>query len=203
MTSKIVSLAFFAFVTQFALAQNTVKMTNNYGSENSEIQDLLDFENVYVEQLHFESESLKGKQYQIHIEEYKNGKHIRTEMLFDGSESDYFKMDAAKESVKFFFKMKDGKLATYIRGKKFGSKKSYFKLTSDADKYALKDFFGSKEELKIDFTKKNAVFAIITPTLHKDGSGSYCEVAQSEIAPEKLGEHFKIPHYFLVTITFQ
>jgi len=194
---------FFAFVTQIALAQNIVKMTNNYGSENSEIQDLLDFENIYVEQLHFESESLKGKQYQIHIEEYKNGKHVRTEMLFDGLESDYFKMDAAKESVKFFFKMKDGKLATYIRGKKFGSKKSYFKLTSDADKYALKDFFGSKEELKIDFTKKNAVFAIITPTLHKDGSGSYCEVAQSEIAPEKLGEHFKIPHYFLVTITFQ
>ena len=67
----------------------------------------------------------------------------------------------------------------------------------------MKDFFGSKKELSIDLQKKNAVFAIITPTIHEDGSGSYCEVAQSEIAPEKLGEHFKIPHYFLITITFK
>ncbi|PKP15193.1 MAG: hypothetical protein CVU07_11030, partial [Bacteroidetes bacterium HGW-Bacteroidetes-23] len=72
-----------------------------------------------------------------------------------------------------------------------------------ADKYALKDFFGSNEEMNIELNKKTAVFAIITPTIHKDGSGSYCEVAQSSIKPEKLGEHFKIPHYFLITITFK
>lgn len=99
--------------------------------------------------------------------------------------------------------MSDGELKTYIRGEKFGSRKSYFKLISDSDKYALKDFFGSEKELNIDLKKKNAVFAIITPTIHEDGSGSYCEVAQSNIAPEKLGEHFKIPHYFLITITFK
>ena len=43
----------------------------------------------------------------------------------------------------------------------------------------------------------------ITPTIHEDGSSSYCEVAQSDIAPEKLGAHFKIPHYFLITIAFK
>ncbi|MCZ2102045.1 MAG: hypothetical protein LC107_10970 [Chitinophagales bacterium] len=195
----------FAFIilTNFAFAQNTVKMTNNYGSQNRDIQDVIDFENIYIEQLNFESENLKGKSYQINLEEYKNGKLIKTSNLFDGSETDYFKIDSTTESLKFFFKLSDGKLKTYIRGKKFGSKKSYFKLSSDSDKYALKDFFGSKQELSIDLQRKNAVFAIITPTIHEDGSGSYCEVAQSEIAPEKLGEHFKIPHYFLITITFK
>lgn len=73
------------------------------------------------------------------------------------------------------------KLKTYIRGKKFGSKK----------------------ELNISLDKKNAVFEIITPTIHKDGSGSYCEVAQADEKPEKLGEKFKIPHYFLINITFK
>ena len=195
----------FAFIilTNFAFAQNTVKMTNNYGSQNRDIQDVIDFENIYIEQLNFESENLKGKSYQINLEEYKNGKLIKTSNLFDGSETDYFKIDSTTESLKFFFKLSDGKLKTYIRGKKFGSKKSYFKLSSDSDKYALKNFFGSKQELSIDLQRKNAVFAIITPTIHEDGSGSYCEVAQSEISPEKLGEHFKIPHYFLITITFK
>ncbi len=202
---KLNRLFIFAFIaiTNIAFAQNTVKMTRNYGSENNEIQDLIDFENIYIEQLNFQDENLKGKYYQIDIEEYKNGKLVKTTNLFDGTETDYFKIGGNTESIKFFFKLSDGKLKAYVRGKKFGSKKSYFKLSSDSDKYALKDFFGSKEEISIDLKQKNTVFAIITPTIHKDGSGSYCEVAQSGIAPEKLGEHFKIPHHFLVTITFK
>lgn len=202
MTLKIKTLLALLIITNLAFSQNA-KMTNNYGSENQEIQDLMDFENIYVQHLNFESENLNRKYYQISLEEYKNGEHIRTSTLFDGSETEYFKIDSNKESIKFFFKLNDGKLKTYIKGKKFGSKKSYFKLSSDSDKYALKDFFGSKEELNINLQKKNAVFAIITPTIHEDGSGSYCDVAQSEIAPEKLGEHFKIPHYFLITIIFK
>ena len=43
-------------------------------------------------------------------------------MIFDGTETDYFKIDSDKESLKFFFKLSDGKLKTYIRGNKFGSK---------------------------------------------------------------------------------
>lgn len=203
MKIKIILLIVFMSISNFVFAQNLIKMTNNYGSENKDIQDIIDFENIYIETLNFESEKLNGKFYQINLEEYKNGKLIKTSNLFDGSETDYFKIDSTTESLKFFFKLSDGKLKTYIRGKKFGSKKSYFKLSNDSDKYALKDFFGSKQELSIDLQKKNAVFAIITPTIHEDGSGSYCEVAQSEIAPEKLGEHFKIPHYFLITITFK
>lgn len=195
MKLKIRILFTFVIMTNLVFTQNA-KMTNNYGSENQEIQDLMDFENIYIEQLNFESENLNGKYYQINLEEYKNGKHIKTFTLFDGSETEYFKIDSNKESIKLFFKLSDGKLKTYIRGKKFGSKKSYFKLSSNSDKYVLKDFFGSKKELSIDLQKKNAVFAIITPTIHEDGSGSYCEVAQSEIAPEKLGEHFNFHTIF-------
>lgn len=94
-------------------------------------------------------------------------------------------------------------MKVYIRGKNFGSKKSYFGLVSDSEKYVIKDFFGNKEEVNLDSQKRNTIFAVITPTIHADGSGSYCEVVQSGIKPEKLGEHFKIPHYFLITITFK
>lgn len=84
-------------------------MTNNYGSENKEIQDLYDFENIYIEQLNLESENLKGKSYQINFEEYVNGKLSKTSMLFDGTETDYFKIDSDKVSIKFLFKLSDGK----------------------------------------------------------------------------------------------
>ncbi|MGV0938836.1 hypothetical protein [Empedobacter falsenii] len=190
-------------ISNFAFSQNTIKMTYKYGSDNGEIQDIIDFENIYIETLNFEGDLLNGKNYQINLEEYKNGKLTTKKLLFDSSESDYFKLNSNSLSLKFFFKMSDGKLKTYIRSNLFGTKKSYFNLMNDPDKYALKDFFGEKKELTINPNKKNAVFAILTPTIHPDGSGSYCEVAQSDIAPEKLGEHFKIPHYFLVTINFK
>ncbi|MDM1041762.1 MULTISPECIES: hypothetical protein [Empedobacter] len=190
-------------ISNFAFSQNTIKMTYKYGSDNGEIQDIIDFENIYIETLNFEGDLLNGKNYQINLEEYKNGKLTTKKLLFDSSESDYFKLNSNSLSLKFFFKMSDGKLKTYIRSNLFGTKKSYFNLMNDSDKYALKDFFGEKKEVTINPNKKNAVFAILTPTIHPDGSGSYCEVAQSDIAPEKLGEHFKIPHYFLVTINFK
>jgi hypothetical protein len=191
-----------ALLSNAITAQDYIKMTNNYGSQNKEIQDLIDFENIYIEQLNFSSLKLIGKSYKINIEEYKNGILLSTTKLFDGFESDYFKITTKEETLKFFFRLSDGKLKTYIRGKKFGSKKSYFNLMSDSDQYVLKDFFGNKEVINLDINSKNTLFAIITPTIHSDGSGSYCEVVQSEIKPEKLGEHFKIPHYFLITITF-
>ncbi|MDR2652444.1 MAG: hypothetical protein LBC68_09060, partial [Prevotellaceae bacterium] len=125
-------------------------MTGNYGSENKDIQDLINFENIYIEKLNFEGQNLKGKSYIIKIVEFKDGKQINSSILFDGTEIDYLKTDSDKESLKFLFKLSDGKLKTYIRGKKFGSQKSYFKLYDDADKYALKDFFGEQSELDID-----------------------------------------------------
>lgn len=187
----------------FSFAQNTIKVTNNYGSENADIQNLIDFENIYFEQLNFEGKDIERKQYLISIQEFKDGKLINKSVLFDGSDSDYFKIKTDKESLKFLFKMTDGKLKTYIRGTKFGSKKSYFKLKSDSDQYALKDFFGRNKELNIDSKQETAIFAIITPTKHADGFSSYCEVVQSDIKPENLGTHFKIPHYFLITIQFK
>ena len=203
MNLKIKILFYCALISNLVVAQDTIKMTNSYGIENNEIQALIDFENIYIEQLNFQSEKLKGKFYVINLEEFKSGKLVKTTTLFDGSETDYFKIDSDKDSLKFLFKLSNGKLKTYIKGKKFGSKKSYFKLSSDADQYALKDFFGSKKELNLELNKKNPVFAIITPTIHTDGSGSYCEVVQSKIEPEKLGKLFKIPHYFLITLSFK
>jgi len=202
MKLEIKFLALLLMITYTAFAQNTVKMTHEYGSGNPEVQEIMDFENMYVEKLNFEGEPIRGKFFMIRLDEYKNGRLKRSSVLFNGSESDYFKIGSDKESLRFYFKMADGKMKTYLKGQKFGSKKSYFKLYEDSERYALKDFFGNKSEYKLDLAQKNPVFAIITPTMHKDGSGSYCEVAQSNVAPENLGEHFKIPHYFIINIEF-
>ncbi len=196
-------LLFYFFLPINLFAQNLVKMTSHYGSDSSEINDLMEFENIYIETLYFKSDSIRNKFYEINIREYKNGKFIRESNLFDGQESDYFKVNSHMESVKFFFSIADGRLKTFVRGRNFGSKKSYFKLFQDSDDYALKDFFGNKKEIEVPIGREFPAFAILTPMKHNDGSASYCEVVQSNIKPEELGEYFHIPHYFIVMMKFK
>ncbi|RUA08015.1 MAG: hypothetical protein DSY82_07465 [Flavobacteriia bacterium] len=197
------NLIVFLLISNSVFSQKTVKMTCNYGSNNKDIQELTVFEGIFIEQLNFEGENLNGKSYIIKIIEFKEGKKINSSTLFDGTESDYFRINSGSVSLKFFFKLNDGELKVQIRGNNFFSKKTYFKLYDDVYQYALKDFFSYKSELNIDLSKTNAVLAIITPSIHKDGTGSYCEVVQTDVAPEELGAHFKIPHYFIVTIEFK
>ena len=44
-----------ALISNQAFAQDSIKMTNSYGAENAELQDLMDFEGIYIETLNFES----------------------------------------------------------------------------------------------------------------------------------------------------
>ena len=78
-------------------------------------------------------------------------------------------------------------------------------MKDNADWYVLKDFFGSEKEWFIsgNLDRDIPIFAIITPSMNADGTKSYCKVVQSEIIPEEFGLHFKIPHYFLITIKFK
>lgn len=99
--------------------------------------------------------------------------------------------------------MTDGKLKTQIMCPRGRSPRFYFDLKDDPENYVLKDFFGGKTELSMNMYEETPILTIITPTKHADGFSSYCEVVQSNIKPENLGTHFKIPHYFLITIQFK
>jgi hypothetical protein len=65
----------------------------------------------------------------------------------------------------------------------------------------MKDFQGSKKETEIPLENEFYLTSIISPTVHKDGSASYCEVVLTK-NPENIGEEFKIPHYFLIRMKF-
>lgn len=190
-------------VTQLNYSQKTVKMSTEYGAKNRELQEILSFENIGLETLTFESNEIKGKYYEINIKEYKNGKLIKTKSLFEGSGSEYFKIDSTFTSFKFFTKMENNKLKTYLKGDRFGSRQEFFDLEKGNGDYVLKNFQGLKKFLNVPLNEEFSILAIITATKHKDGSGSYCEVAQSEIAPEKFGEKFNIQHYFIISMKFK
>ena len=57
---QILVFCLITFISNIALSQN-IKVTYAYGSKDKEIQELMDFENIYSEQLIFEGAPLEGK----------------------------------------------------------------------------------------------------------------------------------------------
>ena len=201
MKSKLLFLTILSL--QFIYSQKTVKMTTDYGSKNKELYELMFFQDIGVETLTFESPEILNKYYEINLKEYKNGKLINTKQLFDGVDSEYFKIDSTFTSFKFFTKMENNKMKVFIKGKRFGSRKESFDLEEGNGDYVLKDFQGIKDFTNVPLNEEFPILAVLTATKHKDGSGSYCEVAQSGITPDKFGEKFNIPHYFIISMKFK
>lgn len=189
---------------QNVFSQNNVKMFTEFGSKNNEINSLMLFENIGVEKVSFEGSELIGKYYEINLKEYKKGKLTNTKKLFDIEGVDFLKIDSIYTSFKFFEKIKDNKITIFIESPRMYGEKSTFKIEKGKEQdYILKDFQGTKKFIYVPTNEEYPILAIITPTKQKDGSSSYCEVAQSEVSPEKFWEKFEIPHYFVITIKFK
>lgn len=199
---KILLLIICTFCLQTLSAQKEVEMSIEYGVENPDLQAILMFENIGFETFNFFGE-INGKYYQINVKEFKNGELINSIILFNGSESEYFKIK--NDSLLFNFLSKNSKegITIQLQGNGFSSKKLTFETSDKYGIYVLKDFLGSKRTTKIPVNKPFPILCIITPTVYKDGSASYCNVAQANVAPEKLGDEFNIPHYFVVEMQFK
>ena len=201
-TKILLILSIFAF--QFNYSQKTVKMITEYGSKNDEINNLMLFQNIEAEKISFESSEIIGKFYEINLKEYKKGKLIKTKNLFTLEGIDYLKIDSTYTSFNFFSKIEDDKMVVFIQSPHVSSGKMTFKLAKGkGSKYVLKDFQGLKGFINVPLNEEFPILTIITPVNQGNGISSYCEVAQSEIAPEKYWEKFKIPHYFVIMAKFK
>lgn len=183
--------------------EDQIKIELEMGVENEDLQTLFDFENIAHSSFKITGPAVENKAFVITLKEFKNGEVVQKETLFDERGSDFFKTDSTSMSFNLLTKLDDKNLKTWIRGKKFGSKKSYFGLEEkNKARYATKDFIGGKDFLVEDIKKPFYLLAIMTPYITQSGVGQYCQVAYSGMDPENFGKKFNIPHYFLIQMEF-
>ena len=198
----LIIISFLIFQTNYS--QKNVKMISEHGSKNNEINSLMLFQNIGTEKLTFESNELIGKFYEVNLKEYKKGKLIKTTKLFDYSGDEYLKIDTTYTSFKFFNKIEDDKLTVFIQSPKMYGEKKIFKLEKGkSEDYLLKDFQGAKKFINVSSNEEFPILTIITPSQEEETKGSYCDVAQSEVATENFWEKFEIPHYFVISMKFK
>ncbi len=184
-------------------AYSQVSMSAEYGSKNKDLNKILYFENIELEKLKFYSNEINGKNYEVNIKEFHKGELIKKTNIFDSSEADFFKIKKDTLNLDFIIKLTDSNLLIQLQGNGFSTPKKKFILLEKDLEYHLKDFLGEKKAINLSLNKENYILSVITPTVHKNGFQSYCEVAQSGGNPEKFGIKFKIPHYFLIEIVFK
>jgi len=201
---KKIALLMLIFVGHFSYGQSNATIENKHGLSIVDLQNLLYFEGISLEKFNIKSTELNGKNYQIIIKEFVNGNLTKTDTVFNSKEDEYFRIKADTLPFNVLTKMSDlnyFKIQFQFRG--FSSDRKYSVLPSERDKFTLKSFFGAKTELPINLNGLNYLLSYMMPFVRNDKSEAYCEVAQSEVDPEKLYDKYKIPHYFLIAIRFE
>ena len=190
------------FFVNISNSQEMFKMKIENGTKNEDLRQILNFENIYIDNFKFVSKDLIGKNYEILIIEFKNGKIVSNTVLFESSELDLFRIKNKKFSFKLLSKFINKTKLKIAFDLGFGSKTLFFDLIDTKFEYIMKDFLESKREVVLPLEKDFYLTSIISPTMHEDGSASYCEVVSTK-NPEKIGEEYKIPHYFLIKMKFK
>ena len=201
-------LAFCAIATASAQATSSangrrgVEMTSQYGAPDVDLQSILYFEDIGLEKVKFAGEGLDGGDYMISIEDYVNGTLSARKAVFDSREDSYFKIHGNELLFRVLSKADPGKSVKLEFQFNGFSKRVSFDLLPNEEAFALKSFLGSRPSAPVDLEAENIVLTYMMPYVAGDGSTQYCDVVQSDIAPEQLGKKYGIPRYFLIKIRF-
>jgi len=189
--------------TLIAAGQSNASIEIKHSVSANDLQNILYFEGISHEKFNIKSNKLKGKDYQLVIKEFREGKLVKVDTMFNSREDEYFRIKEDSLPFAVLTKMSDlSEFKIQVQFNGFSVSRKYKVLPAEKDKFALKTFFGPKLEMPINLQGSNYFLAYMMPYVRKDKSEAYCEVAQSGLDPEKLYEKYKIPHYFLVAINF-
>ncbi len=185
-----------------AVAQSDIKLRVNYGTDDEDLMSVLYFESIGLGKMTFTGDDLKNKDFQISIKKVVNGKSQKAELVFDSKEDEYFKIKSNKFSFRVLTKVTSTNTAKFYFQFNGFSKEKEYKLAVNQKEFALKSFLGSVPEVSIPLIKNTYILTYMMPYEKKDGSKTYCEVAQSGVSSEELGKIYPIPVYFLIDIRF-
>lgn len=180
-----------------------IKMTSDYGSENSEIRDILQFEGIDYIKLSFSGKELADKSYHLSVKEIWNGE----------IKSDSTIANSAKIGIKQFEKVNDTILNIKVLSK-FTSDKN-LKMTFKFPRFSINRKFDAVNTedyslrnvaeasgTEINYGEKFYLLAYILP-YEKEEYKYYCAVESSGKDIENWGKEFGIEHYLVFEMIFE
>lgn len=184
--------------------ESDIKMKTVSEYDSPDILSILRFENINLDKITFTGNDLKNKHFRISIKEFTGGKLAKEEVAIDSTElGDFGKIKSDNFSFRVLTKRTvDNKAKFQFQFEQFSSEKE-FKVNETYKGFVLKNFLGANTEIAFPVNENKYFLTYMMPYVKLDGSGAYCEVAQSGANPEEFGKKYNIPTYFLIDIKFQ
>lgn len=189
-------------VVCFGQSENDqIKLISSYSSENTEISDILQFENIDYYKLIFSGKALEGKSYLLTVKEIWDGKIKNETIISDSKKISIQKYQSINDTIfnlKVISKLtSENKLKMTFKFPKYLVTKEYDAI--DSDDYSLRNI---AENTQIEIGKKFYLLAYILP-YEKNGGKYWCEVDSSGKDIESWGKEFGIKHYLVFEMMFQ
>ncbi|MBA6316220.1 hypothetical protein [Cellulophaga baltica] len=179
-------------------SENGLKLISDYSSDNPEISDILDFEEIQYLKLKFIGKELSDKSYKLTVKEIWDGKIVRDTTVFDSKNLGLAQFEKVNDTIlrlKVISKLTHkNKLRMTFKFPRFSITKEYDAIESHD--YSLRNI-PDENNFAIKYNEKFYLLAYILPYEREDGSKSWCEVGTSGKEIEKWGEKFGIKHYLL------
>lgn len=182
---------------------NDIKMTSDYGSNNSEIADILQFEGIEYLKLSFAGKELANKSYHLSVKDIWNGEIKSDSTIINSAEMPFEQLQKINDTIfrlKVISKLtKDNKLKMTFKFPRFSTTKEFDAIKSND--YSLRNVAESSA-MDIIYNEKFYLLAYILP-YEKDGSKYWCAVESSGKDIENWGKEFGIEHYLVFEMIFE
>lgn len=185
------------FILSLTAQAQSVKMVADYGSDNSEITQILMFQNIDYFRVKFIGEGLTGKYFSVYCKEMWDGEVRKIDTVVTAeTQKRIGKISGDTLTLIVFGDREDDKLKLFFRFPMVGFNKKYDALITDD--YSLR---AVGMDADIQFNKPFPAFAYILP-YEVDGWKLWCEVDSSGANVEAWGKKFNIKHYLIFEFNF-
>lgn len=197
----------FIFLSTILVSQNEnkseIKMTTDYGSENSEIRDILQFEGIEYLKLSFSGKDLADKSFHLSVKEVWNGVVKSDSTIINSAKMPFEELQKINDTIfkfKVISKLTDkNKLKMTFKFPRFSTSREFDAIESDD--YSLRNV-AETGAVDINYNEKFYLLTYILP-YEKDGAKYWCAVESSGKEIEKWGKEFGIEHYLLFEMIFE
>ena len=183
--------------------ESGITMKSDYGSDNSEIRDILQFEGIEYLKLSFHGKELADKSYLLNVKEIWNGK-VKSDSTIMNSKTIQFeqfqKINDTVFNLKIISKLTtDNKLKMTFKFPRFSTTRKFDAIKSDD--YSLRNV-AEASGTEIKYGERFYLLAYILP-YEKDGAKYWCAVESSGKDIENWGKEFGIEHYLVFEMIFE
>lgn len=183
-----------------ACAQSSIKLSTSEETNNEDLTYVMQLQDIQFSKIRLNGTDLIGKNFQIFLRDYSQGKLIKSHLIFDSKEEGLFTI----KEKEFGFSVLTKKIAPTKMRIDFRfigfSVTKILDIKKEHQDFVLKNFQNNLDGIEIPLHANISFLALLMPYQLPNKSMRYIDAALTDLKPEEFGRTFNVPRYFLLDI---